>query len=178
MCGWVFICATATRPEASWPEPSPLVWLNHGRCAGAFAWVRTQTLCLPASALIASISSRALLESPPGAGAFIVTAIAFSPGDSGVSALLACKTNMPNPGRVIQSGSCRPGMAVLASLQPRRLIEVNARQRGPVSGGLEEVGDRPGETLRLVQVGNVPGAGELDVARALDRLVELAHRRR
>src|SRR5262245_49098902 len=77
MCGWVFICATATRPEASCPEPSPLVWLNHGRCAGAFAWVRTQTLCLPASALIASISSRALLESPPGAGAFIVTAMTF-----------------------------------------------------------------------------------------------------
>ena len=67
-CGSVFIWATATRPEASCPEPSPLVWLNQGRCAGAFACVRTQTLCLPASALIASISSRALLESPPGAG--------------------------------------------------------------------------------------------------------------
>jgi hypothetical protein len=32
---------------------------------------------LPASALISSISSRALFESPPGAGAFIVTAMTF-----------------------------------------------------------------------------------------------------
>ena len=80
MCGAVFICATATRPVASCPLPAPSVWLNQGRCAGAFAWVRTQTLCLPASALIASISSRALLESPPGAGAFIVAvAMTFSP---------------------------------------------------------------------------------------------------
>src|SRR5262249_34019595 len=82
MWGAVFIWLTATRPEASWPEPSPLVWLNHGRWAGAFACVRTQTLCLPASALISSISSRALLESPPGAGAFIVTvAMTFSPAE-------------------------------------------------------------------------------------------------
>src|SRR3981189_1148653 len=80
MCGAVFICATATRPEASSPEPSPPVWLNQGRWAGAFACVRTQTLCLPASALIFSMSSRALLESPAGAGAFIVTvAMTFSP---------------------------------------------------------------------------------------------------
>ena len=80
MCGAVFNCATATRPLASWPLPAPSVWLNHGRCAGAFACVRTQTLCLPASVLIASINSRALLESPPGAGAFIVTvAMTFSP---------------------------------------------------------------------------------------------------
>src|SRR5579864_7784431 len=73
MYGWVFNWATATRPLASWPEPSPLVSLNHGRCAGALAWVRTQMLCLAASVLMASIISRALLDSPPGAGAFIVT---------------------------------------------------------------------------------------------------------
>src|SRR5712691_10093095 len=80
MWGAVLSCAAATRPEASCPLPAPSVWLNQGRCAGAFAWVRTQTLCLPASALIASISSRALLESPPGAGAFIVAvAMTFSP---------------------------------------------------------------------------------------------------
>ena len=42
------------------PRPSPPVWLNQGRCAGAFAWVRTQTWCLAASVLIASIISRAL----------------------------------------------------------------------------------------------------------------------
>jgi hypothetical protein len=53
----------ATRPEASCPLPSPLVALNHGRWAGAFAWVRIQTLCLAASTLMASIISRALLES-------------------------------------------------------------------------------------------------------------------
>src|SRR5712691_9028905 len=80
MWGAVLSCAAATRPEASCPLPAPSVWLNQGRCAGAFACVRTQTLCLPASALIASISSRALLASPPGAGAFIVTvAMTFSP---------------------------------------------------------------------------------------------------
>src|ERR1700691_3320350 len=73
MNGVVFIWLTATRPLASWPDPSPLVSLNHGRWAGALACVRTQTLCLPASVLIASINSRALLESPAGAGAFIVT---------------------------------------------------------------------------------------------------------
>src|SRR5579864_5492183 len=78
MSGAVFIWLTATRPLPSWPEPSPLVSLNHGRCAGALAWVRIQTLCLPASVLMASINSRALLESPAGAGAFIVTvAISF-----------------------------------------------------------------------------------------------------
>src|SRR5437899_12529106 len=33
---------------------------NHGRCAGAFAWVRNQILNLPASALSASMASRAL----------------------------------------------------------------------------------------------------------------------
>src|ERR1051326_625787 len=71
--GSVFIWLAATRPLASWPEPSPLVSLNHGRCAGALAWVRTQMLCSAASVLMASISSRALLDSPPGAGAFIVT---------------------------------------------------------------------------------------------------------
>src|SRR6266511_4221951 len=85
MWGAVFIWLAATRPEASCPEPSPLVWLNQGRWAGAFACVRTQTLCLPASALIASISSRALLESPAGAGVFIVTAMGFSPADPEVS---------------------------------------------------------------------------------------------
>src|SRR5271169_6402565 len=73
MCGRVFIWLTATRPVASWPEPSPEVSLNHGFCAGALACVRTQTLCLPASVLMASINSRALLDSPAGAGAFIVT---------------------------------------------------------------------------------------------------------
>src|ERR1700692_3494017 len=84
MCGAVFIWLTATRPVASWPEPSPEVSLNHGRCAGALAWVRTQTLCLPASVLMASINSRALLESPPGAGAFIVAvAMGFSPVRTG-----------------------------------------------------------------------------------------------
>jgi hypothetical protein len=36
---------------------------------------------LPASALISSINSRALFESPPGAGAFMVTAMAFSPAN-------------------------------------------------------------------------------------------------
>src|SRR5580693_6225474 len=78
MNGAVFIWLTATRPVASWPEPSPEVSLNHGFCAGALAWVRTQTLCLPASVLMASINSRALLDSPAGAGAFIVTvAMAF-----------------------------------------------------------------------------------------------------
>src|SRR5580658_2774576 len=80
MNGVVFIWLTATRPLASWPDPSPLVSLNHGRCAGALACVRTQTLCLPASVLMASINSRALLERPAGAGAFIVTvAIMISP---------------------------------------------------------------------------------------------------
>src|SRR6516225_8571201 len=80
MNGAVFIWLTATRPVASWPEPSPDVSLNHGRCAGALAWVRIQTLCLPASVLMASIISRALLDSPPGAGAFIVAvAMGFSP---------------------------------------------------------------------------------------------------
>src|SRR5260370_22539230 len=33
---------------------------NHGRCAGAVAWVRNQILNLPASALSASMASRAL----------------------------------------------------------------------------------------------------------------------
>src|ERR1700691_3864909 len=80
MKGVVFIWLTATRPVASWPEPSPLVSLNHGFCAGELACVRTQMLCLPASVLMASINSRALLESPPGAGAFIVTvAMTYSP---------------------------------------------------------------------------------------------------
>src|SRR5580704_17307249 len=80
MNGTVFIWLTATRPVASWPEPSPEVSLNHGFCAGALAWVRIQTLCLPASVLMASIISRALLDSPPGAGAFIVAvAMGFSP---------------------------------------------------------------------------------------------------
>src|ERR1700761_7783639 len=84
MKGAVFIWLTATRPVASWPEPSPEVSLNHGFCAGALAWVRIQTLCLPASVLMASINSRALLESPPGAGAFIVTvAMGFSPVRTG-----------------------------------------------------------------------------------------------
>jgi len=73
----------ATRPEASCPLPSPLVALNHGRWAGAFAWVRTQTLCLAASTLMASIISRALLES--GTCFFCVAAAAavmtFSPRD-------------------------------------------------------------------------------------------------
>src|SRR5205814_10599758 len=50
-CGSVFIWLAATRPEASCPLPSPLVWLNHARCAGALAWVRTQTWCLAASEL-------------------------------------------------------------------------------------------------------------------------------
>src|ERR1700692_2839592 len=84
MCGAVFIWVTATRPVASCPEPSPEVSLNHGFCAGALAWVRTQTLCLPASVLMASINSRALLERPAGAGAFIVTvAMGFSPQVAG-----------------------------------------------------------------------------------------------
>src|SRR5262249_32756787 len=63
MWGIVFIWLAATRPDASCPLPSPLVALNHGRWAGAFAWVRTQTWCLAASTLMASIISRALLES-------------------------------------------------------------------------------------------------------------------
>src|ERR1700722_10838491 len=73
MKGVVFIWLTATRPVASWPEPSPLVSLNQDFWAGALAWVRIHTLCFPASVLMASINSRALLESPAGAGAFIVT---------------------------------------------------------------------------------------------------------
>src|SRR5262245_42556710 len=105
MYGWVLSWATATRPEATWPDPSPLVSLNQGRCAGALAWVRTQTLCLPASALISSISSRALFESPPGAGAFIVTAMTFSPADPANSSA----ANMPNGRDFIQGRRFQPG---------------------------------------------------------------------
>src|SRR5215813_6579437 len=87
MQGSVFIWLAATRPEASCPLPSPLVALNHGRWAGAFAWVRTQTLCLAASTLMASIISRALLES--GTCFFCVAAAAavmtFSPCDLAVT---------------------------------------------------------------------------------------------
>src|SRR5262249_5801692 len=65
------------------------VSLNHGRCAGALAWVRTQILCLAASPLMASINSRALLESPPGAGAFIVTvAMRFLPRARAIASLI------------------------------------------------------------------------------------------
>src|SRR5260370_4515132 len=102
-CIWgaVFIWLTATRPVASWPEPSTEVSLNHGFCAGAFAWVRTQTLCLPASVLMASINARALLESPPGAGAFIVTvAMGFSPVRTGLLRPFA-------RGIVAQTGVCK-----------------------------------------------------------------------
>src|SRR5215831_21089962 len=80
MYGMVFIWATATRPDASCPLPSPLVSLNQGRCAGALAWVRTHTWCLAASTLIDSIIWRALLES--GACLFVAAAAAvmtFSP---------------------------------------------------------------------------------------------------
>src|SRR5215471_12248623 len=87
MWGIVFIWLAATRPEASCPLPSPLVALNHGRWAGAFAWVRTQTLCLAASTLMASIISRALLEN--GTCFFCVAAAAavmtFSPCNPAVT---------------------------------------------------------------------------------------------
>src|ERR1700738_5498939 len=76
MRGSVFIWFAATRPEAGCPLPSPLVSLNQGRCAGAFACVRTHTWCLPASALIASIISRALLDRPAGAFFCVLAAAA------------------------------------------------------------------------------------------------------
>src|SRR3954470_11573743 len=60
----VFIWLAATRPLAIEPAPDwPPVSVNHGRCAGAFIWVRTQTCDLPASELSCSIISRALLDS-------------------------------------------------------------------------------------------------------------------
>src|SRR5262249_22155821 len=79
--GSVLSWAAATRPEASSPPPSPLVWLNQGRWAGAFACVRTHTWCLAASVLMASIISRALLDKPAGAFTWVAAAavIAFSP---------------------------------------------------------------------------------------------------
>src|ERR1700685_2224022 len=105
MNGTVFIWLTATRPVASWPEPSPEVSLNHGFCAGALAWVRTQTLCLPASVLMASINSPALLESPPGAGAFIVTvAMTFSPQIAGAGAPMAMRPGPCGEGQAFAAG--------------------------------------------------------------------------
>src|SRR6516162_8391285 len=107
MYGAVLSWATATRPEPTCPLPAPSVWLNHGRCAGAFACVRTQTLCLPASVLISSISSRALLESPPGAGVFIVTvAMTFS---SANPEILDPDAVCPNGSCLIQGRRFRPG---------------------------------------------------------------------
>jgi len=41
----------------------------------------------------------------------------------------------------------------------------------------QEIGNGAGECPRLVEVGNVPSAGKLEVARAGQRLVELAHGR-
>src|SRR5262245_39204004 len=124
MYGWVLSWATATRPEATWPDPSPLVSLNHGRCAGALAWVRTQTLCLPASALISSISSRALFESPPGAGAFIVTAMTFLLQSSNSSA-----ATMPSgcdfiPGRRFQPAYSCPRKFASTDLDPGQCLPV------------------------------------------------------
>src|SRR5215475_2202040 len=129
MYGAVLSWATATRPEPTWPEPSPLVWLNQGRCAGAFACVRTQTLCLPASVLISSISSRALLESPPGAGVFIVTvAMTFS---SAKPAILDPYPVCPNRCCLIQGRRFRSGYSC-----PRKFASagVDLGQRGVVHG--------------------------------------------
>src|SRR5262245_18512061 len=131
MYGWVLSWATATRPEATWPDPSPLVSLNHGRCAGALAWVRTQTLCLPASELISFISSRALFGCPAGAGAFIVTAMTFSPADSAT----CLATNMAHgreyiPGRRLRPAHSCTGKFASGGFDPGRC---RADQLKPVS---------------------------------------------
>src|SRR6516225_2368863 len=182
MWGMVFIWLAATRPEASCPLPSPPVALNHGRWAGAFAWVRTQTWCLAASTLMASIISRALLES--GTCFFCVAAatavMTWSPYDFAVTyrggVPFALKPKLRNDSAAPDPGSTQTrGIAPLP--ETLQSTQRHAGAAGP-SFGAQEILDGAGESLGLVEVGNVPGAGKLRVTRAGQRFVELAHGRR
>src|ERR1700738_1675034 len=154
MCGSVFIWFAATRPEASCPLPSPLVSLNQGRCAGAFAWVRTQILCLPASALIASIISRALLESPGGAffcGAAAV--LASSPCRRGPFAPLYVRY-YAETARLSATPEALAGYAS-AAVRNRFADADQFRNSSRFSLTAQEIAHRAVGPLGLVEIGNV-----------------------
>ena len=147
--------------------PSPPVSVNQGRCAGAFAWVRTQTLSLAASALISSINSRALLESAAGRWVLGGHGHDVLSCSRAISAPI-CRAGRPYQVRTFTSGVCRARQCATAQ---RCLATLTV-------SALRKSRNRAGEGLRLVDVGDVPGAGELDIARARQRRVELAHGRR
>src|ERR1700729_160246 len=83
-------------------------------------------LCLPASVLMASINSRALFESPPGAGAFIVTvAMTFLLESGALATLLRCGL------RISASYPSIPGLCARYSGSPGRLQRPGAMRAPP-----------------------------------------------
>src|SRR5262245_2741447 len=136
-CACIFIWFAATRPFARSPVPvAPPVSANHGRCAGAFACVRIHAFSLAVSVLSRSNCSAAL--SPE--ACLVATLIGLL---LGVKTVLSLQANIVCP-KSLQTG----------------VIWVNSAR------GNQEILDRASENVGLLHVGDVPGALDLDEARA------------
>src|SRR6202522_2542160 len=107
---------------------------NHGRCAGAVAWVRSQMLCLPASALSRSIASRALMGCAAGCLVARVDT-GFPPGRAFCS--LPPRGGRGRGGGV---GRLRQGGAPFAGPHPRPLpTRGRGEEEAPLCADLAEI---------------------------------------